>query len=354
MLPRLTGLLALMLALSGCAGGARSNAPEVVGTIARDLAVPWGIAFLPDGSALVTERDRGRVLWLRQTAGRWQVRTAGRVAATSVRGGESGLLGIAVSPDFARDRRVFVYATGPDSNRVLRGRFAEGRLGALHQILGDIPSAAIHDGGRIAFGPDGYLYVSTGESGRPELAQDLRSLGGKILRITQDGRPAPGNPDFGGRPHRGEIWSYGHRNVQGLAWDPAGRMWASEFGQDRYDELNLIVRGGDYGWPLVEGRGHAEGMRNPLVTWSTDEASPSGLAYAAGSLWLGALRGERLWQVPVHGSSTGEPRSWFIGRYGRLRTVVPAPDGNLWLTTSNHDGRGSPGPQDDRILVVRP
>ena len=322
-----------------------SARPKVIGTIADHLSVPWGIGFLPDGSALVTERDTGRVLHI---TGR-TVKEVGQVSATSQSGGESGLLGLAVSPSFARDHRVFLYATTASDNRVLRTTFVNGKLGPTTPILTGIPNAFIHDGGRMVFGPDKMLYVSTGEGGVPARAQDKGSLGGKILRITQDGRPAPGNP-ISGSP----IWTWGHRNVQGLAFDDQGHLWASEFGQDTFDELNLIQKGRDYGWPVVEGKGDAAGMTNPQVTWATDDASPSGLAFVDGRLWLGALKGQRLWRVDVASGKASDPEPFFVGKYGRLRTVVRAPDGNLWVTTSNRDGRGDPGSQDDRILLVRP
>jgi len=268
---------------------------------------------------------------------------------TDTLGGEAGLLGVAVSPSYPTDHRVFFYTSTDRDNRVLRMTFRDGRLADERPILTGIPRGVIHDGGRLAFGPDGALYVSTGETGQRELAQDPTSLGGKILRIDQNGRPANGNPDPGS-----PVWTLGHRNVQGLAFDPAGQLWASEFGDQTWDELNLIRKGGNYGWPLVEGRSTLTKYRNPLVVWRTDQASPSGLAYADGSLWLGALHGARLWQVPVHGTSVGTAKDWLIGAYGRMRTVVRAPDGNLWVTTSNRDGRGSPGPDDDRILLVAP
>ncbi len=375
----LLGTLAALLVLAGCGGTAAPHRPSpgsppsgpsspivpsagavspgppgappprVLGTVADHLKTPWGIAFLPDGSALVTERDTGRVLRL-HGPGDHRATPVGHVRVVSVPGGESGLLGIAVSPSYSRDHRVFLYACRSSGNEVLRGTLRHGRLGRLAPILRGIPHGAIHNGGRLAFGPDGSLYVSTGETGDSRLAQDRGSLGGKILRITRSGQPAPGDP-FPGSP----VWTYGHRNVEGLAFDPSGRLWATEFGQDTWDEINLIRRGRNYGWPIVEGRasGHPK-LVNPKVQWHTDLASPSGLAYAAGSLWAGALRGERLWQVPLHGRRTGKPEGWFSGRYGRLRTVVRAPDGRLWVTTSNTDGRGNPGPRDDRILLVRP
>jgi glucose/arabinose dehydrogenase len=321
----------------------RSARPEVIGTIAKDLEVPWGIAFLPDKSALVTERDTGRVLQIR---GR-KVTEVGKVAEAG--DGEAGLLGVAVSPSFERDRRVFFYATASSDNRVLRTTFQNGKLGALRPILTGIPRAGNHDGGRMIFGPDGWLYVSTGEAGQPELAQDMSSLGGKILRIGQDGKPAEGNPD-----PSSPIWTSGHRNVQGLAFDHEANLWASEFGQDTWDELNLIKRGGNYGWPEVEGKGGTGGLTDPQVQWRTDDASPSGLAFLDGRLWLGALHGERLWRIDVNGQKASNEKAFFVGRYGRMRTVVAAPDGNLWVTTSNRDGRGDPVAGDDRILLVRP
>ncbi len=321
-----------------------SARPKVIGTIADDLEVPWGIAFLPDGSALVTERDSGKVL---QIADR-KVTEVGQVDEARPQG-EGGLLGVAVSPSYAEDGRVFLYASTSEDNRVLRTTFRNGSLGRLEPIVTGIPNAFNHDGGRMIFGPDGMLYISTGEAGQPELAQDRGSLGGKILRVTQDGDPAPGNPD-----RSSPIWTWGHRNVQGLAFDDEGHLWASEFGQDTFDELNLIQKGRNYGWPEVEGKGDEPGMTNPQVTWSTDDASPSGLAFIDGRLWLGALRGERLWRIDVKGEKATNDKAFFVGDYGRMRTVVPAPDGNFWVTTSNRDGRGDPADEDDRILLVRP
>jgi glucose/arabinose dehydrogenase len=316
----------------------------VIGTVASGLEVPWGIGFLPDGSALVTERDRGRILHVTGS----RVTEVGRIDDTRAQG-EAGLLGLAVSPSYAEDGRVFVYTSTDSDNRVLRMTFDGTRLGRPTPILTGIPNGFIHDGGRLAFGPDGYLYVSTGETGNGALAQRRDSLGGKILRITQDGRPAPGNPD-----PRSPVWTLGHRNVQGLAFDDAGHLWASEFGANTWDELNLIEKGTNYGWPLVEGRGTSDRYRNPQVVWHTDEASPSGLAFLDGHLWLASLRGQRLWRIDVAGARASHPADFFVGRYGRMRTVVVAPDGNLWVTTSNRDGRGDPSAGDDRILLVRP
>ncbi|HSJ19163.1 MAG TPA: PQQ-dependent sugar dehydrogenase [Nocardioidaceae bacterium] len=319
--------------------------PQVVATVAEGLETPWGIAFLPDGSALVSERDTTKVLAV--AADGEQVRTVGRIGAARPQG-EAGLLGLAVSPTYDEDSLVYAYASTDRDNRVLRMEYDGRSLGEREVVLDGIPNGYIHDGGRLEFGPDGHLYVSTGEIGEPDLAQDSDSLAGKILRITPDGGPALGNPD-----EDSPVWTLGHRNVQGLAFDDEDRLWASEFGANTWDELNLIEEGLNYGWPLVEGKGDMDEFRNPVAQWRTSEASPSGLAYAEGSLWMASLRGQRLWRVPVNeDGSIGEPQDFFVGDYGRLRTVVVAPDGSLWLSTSNRDGRGDPAAEDDRILRV--
>jgi glucose/arabinose dehydrogenase len=324
------------------AGSGSPGAARVAGTVAEKLAAPWGVAFLPDGSALVGERDSGRVV---RIAGGGAPRDAGTVPGVAA-AGEGGLLGLAVPPDFDRDPQVYAYLTTADDNRIVRMPWAHQRLGAPRTVLAGLPKGFIHNGGRIAFGPDGYLYAGVGENGRRQPAQDVHQLGGKILRITRDGRPAPGNP-FPGSP----VYSYGHRNVQGLAWDSRGRLWATEFGQDTWDELNLIRPGRNYGWPVVEGRAGRAGYTDPVAQWHPDEASPSGLAFWHGALWMAGLRGERLWRIPLRADgSTGTPQALLTGAYGRLRTVAAAPDGSLWLTTSNTDGRGRPAPADDRIL----
>ena len=239
--------------------------------------MPWGLAFLPDGSALVTERDSGRVLSIQDG----EVNEVGTVPEAAPMG-EAGLLGVAVSPSFTEDHEVFLYVTTESDNRIMRTTYDGARLGDLDVILDGIPNDFIHDGGRLAFGPDGYLYASTGETGDGDLAQDRSSLGGKILRITTDGDPAPGNP-FKDSP----IWTWGHRNVQGLAFDDNDRLWASEFGASDWDELNLIVKGANYGWPFVEGTGGNGKYAEPLVVWRTSEASPSGLAFDGWSPLVG-------------------------------------------------------------------
>lgn len=357
--PAAVALLALTL-VSGCGddadpSGDRSSesavgGPEIVATAATGLDTPWGLDFLPDGRAIVTERDTARVLLVEQPRGDapGEVVEAGTIPAV-VAEGEAGLLGVAVSPDFADDRLVYFYVCTADDNRVVRATLEGDRLGTPEPILTGIPNGFIHDGGRLRFGPDGMLYVSTGETGESSLARDRSSYAGKILRLTPEGEAAADNP-FGT-----EVWSWGHRNIEGLAFDDDGRLWASEFGQQERDELNLIQPGDDYGWPDVEGEGGADqGYVDPQLTWTVEEASPAGLAYSDGRLWMAALRGERLWRITVDGATASEPEAFLTGELGRLRTVEVAPDGMLWLTTSNNDGRGTPGPDDDRILVIDP
>jgi glucose/arabinose dehydrogenase len=327
-------------------GNGGGGAPEALGTLVDQLEVPWGVGFLPNGDAVVTERMTGTVLEVTPDGSRSRLGAIG----TAVPQGEAGLLGVAVSPDYDSDQTIFFYLTTGTDNRVVKAVVDGDQLGDPTVVLDGIPAGFIHDGGRIAFGPDGYLYVTTGETGDPGLAQDPDSLAGKILRITADGDPAPGNPTAGS-----PVWSLGHRNVQGLAWDDEGRLWASEFGDSEYDELNLIEKGGNYGWPEVEGSGGAPEFIDPQLVWPVDQASPSGLAYADGRLWMAGLRGERLWRITVTAAGKAtKPRAFFTEDYGRLRTVVNAPDGTLWLTTSNRDGRGDPTPADDRIIRIQP
>lgn len=314
--------------------------PQVANTVTTGLASPWGLAFLPDGSALVSERNSAQI----KRIANGSTTTVGTVPGV-VPGGEGGLHGLAVSPSFGSDRFVYAYFTAAGDNRVVRMTFDNG-LGQPQVIVSGIPKASIHNGGRLAFGPDGMLYISTGDAGQSGNSQNPSSLGGKILRVTPTGAAAPGNPTAGNR-----MWSMGHRNVQGLAFDDAGRLWASEFGQNTWDELNLIRAGGNYGWPTVEGNNNNPNFVNPIAQWPTSQASPSGIAFSRNTVWLASLRGQRLWAVPVlNGGPDGSPVNFFNGSFGRLRMVTSAPDGSLWLMTNNTDGRGTPRPGDDRIL----
>jgi glucose/arabinose dehydrogenase len=317
--------------------------------IATNLEVPWGIAFLPNGDALFTERDSGRLLRMDASGNIREIQTL------PTRGfGEGGSLGLAISPDYERDGYVYAYYTTDQDNRVVRFKLGENP----EPILTGIPFNSYHDGGRIAFGPDGMLYVATGDAGDPSNSQNRDSLGGKILRLTPEGEIPEDNP-FPGNP----LYSYGHRNVEGLAWDESGRLYASEFGLNRYDEVNLIEPGENYGWPYVEGEGGEPRYVDPITTWSTSEASPSGaeilkdgaIPQWEGDLFVAALRGERLWRLELGPDGQVTEREQLLrGQVGRIRNVVQAPDGSLWVTTSNRDGRGTPAPQDDRIIRLGP
>jgi len=337
---------------------------EVTVTSQRDVAtgldVPWAIAFTPDGDALVSERDAGRILRIGQDGATSALTGAGAqdLASANDPQGEAGLLGLALHPD---DPSVlYAYQTRPDGNAVLRMSLNGNSLSAPTVILDGIPKARNHDGGRLAFGPDGYLYVSTGDAGNADLAQDKGSLAGKILRIVADGGAgdglaAPGNP-FGTL-----VWTYGHRNVQGMGWVADGRMYASEFGQNSTDEINLIEPGRNYGWPIVEARDGApegtelgetvDGLTYPVVEWATDDASPSGMAVTVEGLYVGALRGERVWRVPLTGEGVATPHVLLDG-LGRIRNVAVGADGELYLLTGNTDGRGDVRDGDDRLLRV--
>jgi glucose/arabinose dehydrogenase len=322
-----------------------------VSTLATKLEVPWSFAFLPDGDALVTERDSGKLLRVSLSGDVREIQTLREGGS-----GEGGLLGVAVSPGYEKDRYVYAYYTTEKDNRVVRFRLGE----KPEPVLTGIPVNSFHDGGRVKFGPDGKLYVTTGDAGDPENSQDRGSLGGKILRIEPDGSIPPDNPFFGN-----PVYSYGHRNVEGLAWDAQGRLYASEFGQNTWDEVNRIEAGANYGWPEVEGKGGEDrGYVDPIVVWPTSEASPSGAEIMVdgaipqweGDLFVTALRGERLWHLELNdrGEVTGRQKL-LDGEVGRVRDVAQAPDGSLWVSTSNRDSYGSPvSGQDDRIFRLAP
>ncbi|MEU1970509.1 PQQ-dependent sugar dehydrogenase [Microbacterium sp. NPDC019599] len=315
-------------------------------TLASGLRAPWSVAPLPGGGALISQRGDGTVLELTPEG---ELRTAGTVPGV-VSGGESGLHGLALWEDDG-ERWLYAYHGAADDNRVVRmpllGGDGDLSLGEPEVILSGIARNSTHDGGRLAFGPDGLLYVTTGDAQNRPSAQDPASLGGKILRLTPQGDPAPGNP-FGTA-----VYSLGHRNVQGIAWTSDGTMWASEFGQDTFDELNRIEAGANYGWPVYEGTSGDERYADPVVTWTTDEASPSGIAAVGETVFIASLRGERLWTVDTDAPGiAAEPVAALAGEQGRLRDAVAAPDGTLWVLTNNTDGRGSPREGDDVLLQV--
>ena len=333
--------------------GAATGSATLGRTLATGMRVPWGLARLPDGTVLVSTRDGYQIFAANLGSGDVTLLGSVEGAVSNVsQADEGGLLGVAVSPTFTQDRLVHVYFSTASDNRIATVAYdpskAVGkRLGTPTVILAGIPHNVHHNGGRLGFGPDGFLYATTGEAENPGLAQDKASLGGKVLRMTSDGKPAPGNP-FGSL-----VWSYGHRNVQGIAWDPAGRLWASEFGDKLADELNLIEPGQNYGWPATQGRTTQAGYTSPVAQWGTDEDSPSGIAYASGCVWMAALRGQRLWRIPLNGAAVvGDPQPFLVGQLGRLRSVLAVDDRTLLLTTSNRDGRSTPREGDDRLVLV--
>lgn len=322
-----------------------AGAPTVLAT---DLTSPWSIVPLHSGSALISERDTAKVVELTADGA---VRTVDTISGVA-HGGEGGLLGLAVVED-GNGTTLFAYFTSETDNRIvrmpLRGSAGNYELGAPKPILTGLAKAGNHNGGRIAIGPDGKLYATVGDAGDPQRSQDLASLNGKILRMNLDGSVPADNPFPGSL-----VYTLGHRNPQGLAWDSDGQLWASEFGQNTWDEFNRIEAGRNYGWPLVEGMGGKAGFVDPVLQWSTSEASPSGLSFVRGTFFMAALRGARLWAIYPGAGEGAQPDSqaWFTGEFGRLRDAVASPAGDLWVLTNNTDGRGSPREGDDKVLQI--
>lgn len=325
-----------------------------VEVIAKNLIVPWAVAFLPDKSILVTER-LGRVRLINNDG---NILPNPLLTIKEVKQiGEGGLLGVAVHPEFNNNHYVYFYYTyggnGDNTlNRVVRYKYEDQTLKDEKIIVEGIPGGIFHDGGRIKFGPDKYLYITTGDATKSSLSQDKSSLAGKILRVTDQGQATPGNP-FGSL-----VYSYGHRNPQGITWDEKGRLWATEHGRSGVlsglDELNLIEPGKNYGWPDIQGDEKREGMVTPIInsgpstTWA-----PAGAAYFNGSIYFGGLRGQTLYQAVINGNSA-TLKEHFKGEFGRIREVVLGPDNLLYISTSNRDGRGKPSSDDDRIIRVDP
>jgi glucose/arabinose dehydrogenase len=314
---------------------AAAKVPSSIRTISSGWNIPWGLSWLPDGSALINERDSFQVFRLTRSGVKILV---GAVPHTVNTMPESGLRSIAVSPDWSRDHFIYVYHATAEGNRIARMTYDGSRLSGYKTLVSGIKKGG-KNGGRIKFGPDGYLYATTGDAWTPGDAQDRNSLNGKVLRMTKEGKPAPGNP-FGTL-----VYSYGHRNPQGLTWDAQGRLWETEIGENTYDEVNLIRPGRNYGWPVCEGACDVAGMTDPEHQWRPAEAVPSGLTYADGALYIAALRGERLWRIPVTGTTLGTPAAHYVKTHGRLRLAekVPGQD-KLWITTDKA-GRNA-----DRVL----
>jgi len=314
-----------------------SNSVQVMAT---DLQVPWSVVFHGQ-TALISERDSAKILEL---SGDGTVREVGIIPSVAA-AGEAGLLGLAIRGD-----DLYVYSTGESDNRIQRypltGDAGSFGLGEPETVLDGLPKANWHSGGRIAFGPDGMLYATVGDTYRSDSAQDLDILSGKILRIMPNGQVPVDNPF-----ENSYVYSYGHRNPQGLAWDDQGTLYSAEFGDDAWDELNVIEAGGNYGWPEAEGASNNEEYIDPVQQWAPSEASPSGIAVHGESIWIANLRGERLREVPL--DSLGSSTEHLVSEFGRLRAVAPAPDGSLWILTNNTDGNGQPAPQDDQILSFK-
>ncbi|WP_207454290.1 PQQ-dependent sugar dehydrogenase [Herbiconiux sp. SYSU D00978] len=308
--------------------------------LASDLEAPWSVVPLEGGGALISERDTALVKELLPDG---TVREVGSIAGVEP-GGEGGLLGLAL-----QDGWLYAYFTAASDNRIVRmplsGTAGSYSLGAPEDILTGITKNQTHNGGRIKFGPDGQLYATVGDAQQRDAAQDPASLSGKILRMTPEGDVPADNPTPGSL-----VYSLGHRNPQGIAWDRDGNLWAAEFGQNTWDELNAITPGGNYGWPVVEGISDNADFLNPVYQWATSDASPSGLAYVDSTLFMAALRGQQLWAIYPGAQTTAT--GFYPGQFGRIRDAVVAPDGSLWLLTNNTDGRGSPRAGDDKLLRV--
>ena len=342
---------------------APNDFPEV-SSLAQNLDTPWGMVFLPDGKILVTER-KGTVRLIENGSLKDEPVA---LISNSQEIGEGGLLGIELHPGFAKassgepnfssNNYIYLYYTYQESsgstlNRVVRMKYLDGKLNNEEVIVDKIPGSANHNGGRIKFGPDKLLYIGTGDAQDPSRAQDINSLSGKILRVTDEGKPAPGNP------YDNLVYSLGHRNVQGLTWNQDGTLFTTEHGRSGalsgYDEINQVESGKNYGWPEIQGDQTKNNMTVPIKhSGATTTWAPSGIAYLNGSLYFGGLRGESLYQAILSGNEVVEVKTHFKAKFGRIRDVVVGPDNMLYISTSNLDGRGSPAKSDDQILKINP
>ncbi|TDU01725.1 glucose/arabinose dehydrogenase [Streptomyces sp. 846.5] len=328
-----------------CAGD--GGVPSGISTLSSGWTIPWGISWLPDGkTALVTERDDFHLYKLTTGGTKTLIGTVPNVVTT---GGEGGLLGVAIDPGWSSNHYIYLFHTATEGNRIVRMTYDGTTLGGYKILLQGIVKNKYHNGGRMVFGPDGYLYATTGDAETGTYAQDKSSLNGKILRLTTAGKPAPGNP------FNNYVYSYGHRNGQGLAFDSSGRLWEAELGNSAYDELNLIKPGADYGWPTCEGTCSVSGMTNPKAVWPVNTASPSGITIVRNVVYMAALRGERLWRIPINGTTetVGTPTAYYVGTYGRLRTVIQVPGTDtMWMSTTNCDNNGGAAAGSDKVFKV--
>jgi glucose/arabinose dehydrogenase len=363
----------LVLTLPACdsatAGGSQSpNVELATEVVATGLDTVWELAWGPDGFIWMTERG-GRVSRVHPQTG--AVSVIGQIAVSEI--GEGGLMGLALHPDFATQPWVYLAHTysaqGGVRNRVVRARFDGTSLGTPEVLLADIPGSSIHNGARLAVGPDRLLYITTGDASDASIAQNRDALAGKVLRLTLDGQPAPENP-FGTR-----IYSYGHRNPQGMVFATDGSLYVTEHGPSDNDEVNRIEAGRNYGWPNVHGRCDgdsgpgelsfcsANNVAEPMAIW-TPTIAPAGVAYYDHTLISGfrrslifaTLKDATLYRLALStdGRTVQSTETLFVREFGRLRAVLVSPDGAIYLGTSNRDGRGTPMPTDDRIIRIRP
>lgn len=319
---------------------------EKISTVANNLEVPWEIVFLPNRDILLTERTGSLKL-----ISNGQTTTIAKISDVKVYG-EGGLMGLALHPNFSSNHLIYIYYTysGQNNqtlNRVVRYKFENNTLSEQKTLVDKIPGAIYHNGGRIKFGPDGFLYITTGDTLNPSLAQNTNSLAGKILRTTDEGKVVSDNP------FNNLVYSYGHRNPQGLAWNKQGRLWETEHGQSATDEVNIIVKGRNYGWPNIVGDQTKSGMEAPLAQSGKETWAPAGAVFYNGSLFFGGLKGQALFQLKISNGNAIITKH-LLEEYGRIRNVVLGPDNLLYITTSNRDGRGNPNANDDRILRIDP
>lgn len=336
-------------------------------TIATNLDIPWSMVFLPSDTQNVENSDY-KIVFTQRAGTVKMIDADGTIHTIATipevkHVGEGGLLGVTLHPNFENNNYLYLYLTYSSNgnntlNRVVRYTFQNNTLSNPTIIVDKIPGASNHNGGRIKFGPDGYLYIGTGDAQEPSLAQNTNSLAGKILRVTDTGKAAPGNPfaDAQGKPT--QVYSYGHRNVQGLTWDNTGQLWATEHGrsgiQSGFDELNKIEAGKNYGWPDIEGDKTRSGMEKPyLHSGSTNTWAPSGAAYLNDAVFFAGLRGQALYEVPTTSTPT-QAIEHFKSEYGRIRDVVIGPDRMIYIFTNNTDGRGNPTHDDDKLIKINP